>query len=87
MHIMYYVYILKSLKDGGFYIGCSENPKKRLVEHNKGKTLSLKSRRPLELVYFEKYDKVEDAYRREKQIKSYKSGNAFKDLIKKGGVA
>jgi len=83
---MHYVYILKSLKDEGFYVGCTENLEKRIEEHNSGKTLSLKKRRPLEIIYVEKYDKVEDAYNREKQIKSYKGGKAFQNLIK-GGFA
>lgn len=66
---MYYVYILKSNKDGGFYIGCSNNPSKRLLEHNSGKTQSLKNRRPLRIVYTEKYDNVKEAYNREKTNK------------------
>ena len=65
----------------GYYIGCTSNIEQRLAEHNKGKTPSLKNRRPLEMVYVEKYDKREDAYKREKQIKSYKGGEAFKKLI------
>ncbi len=80
---MYYVYILKSLKDEGYYIGCTKNINKRIYEHNKGKTRSLKNRRPLILVYIEKHDNVNNAYKREKEIKSYKGGNEFKKLIKK----
>ena len=83
---MYYVYILKSLKDRGFYVGCTKNIEKRVLEHNKGKTLSLKNRRPLVIVYSEKYDSVNKAYAREKKIKSYKSGNEFKKIIS-GGFA
>ena len=83
---MHFVYILKSLKDGGFYIGCSTSVERRLEEHNVGKTPSLKNRRPLEIVYTEQYDNAEAAYKREKQIKSYRGGEAFKKLIN-GGVA
>lgn len=80
---MYYVYILKSLKDKGFYIGCTKNIEKRILEHNKGKTSSLRSRRPLMVVYTEKHDNVNTAYAREKEIKSYKGGNEFKKIIQK----
>lgn len=83
---MYYVYIAKSLKDGGFYIGCTKNIERRISEHNKGKTFSLRKRRPLIVVYSEKYDNVKDAYIREKEIKSYKGGNEFKKIIN-GGFA
>jgi putative endonuclease len=78
---MHYVYILQSLKDNGFYIGCTSDLKERLYIHNSGKTLSLKNRRPLKVVYSEKYENPVDAYKREKQIKSYKGGEAFKILI------
>lgn len=78
---MHYVYILRSLKDDGFYIGCTQNVENRLLEHNKGKTLSLKKRRPLIVVYTEKYCSITDAFKREKQIKSYKGGNEFKKLV------
>lgn len=57
-----------------------------MVEHNSGKTLSLKNRRPLEIIYFEEYDSQVKAYAREKQIKSYKGGLSFKKLIS-GGFA
>ena len=80
---MYFVYILRSLKDNGFYVGCTSNLEKRLSYHNSGKTQSLKNRRPFEIAYVEKYNNAVDAYNREKQIKSYKGGDAFKKLISK----
>lgn len=83
----YYVYVLKSLKDGGFYVGCTKDLNRRILEHNKGKTFSLKNRRPLIVVYSEKHDNVNNAYNREKQIKSYKGGNELKKLIQQGTVA
>ena len=83
---MYFVYILKSLSDKNHYIGCTTDLERRISEHNAGKTVSLKGRRPLVLLYSETYDNQEAAYKREKQIKSYKAGVAFKKLIQ-GGVA
>ena len=78
---MYHVYILKSLRDNGYYIGCTSDLDKRIREHNSGKTVSLRNRRPLEIIYSERYDNQAEAYSREKQIKSYKGGSAFKKLI------
>lgn len=83
---MYIVYILQSQKDGGFYVGCTTNLPQRIQQHNSGKTLSLKNRRPLGVVYKEEFSDPKIAYQREKQIKSYKGGEAFKNLIN-GGVA
>ena len=74
------------MKDQGFYIGCTSDVERRLKEHNNGKTDSLRGRRPFEKKKKKKYDKVGDAYLREKQIKSYKGGVAFKKLIS-GGFA
>lgn len=83
---MHFVYILKSLSDGKHYTGCSTDLERRIAEHNVGKTSLLKGRRPLVLLYSEIYDSQEAAYKREKQIKAYKGGAAFKKLIR-GGVA
>ena len=82
---MHYVYILKSFKDGSYYIGCTSNLNKRLKVHNLGKTRSLKNKRPLEIIYKEDYTSATEAFARERQIKSYKGGIAFKKLL--GGVA
>jgi len=82
MIAMYYVYILKSLKDGRYYIGSTKNLDNRISDHNLGRTKSLRSRLPLKLVYYEKYPTQSMARKREKEIKNYKGGNAFKKLIK-----
>ncbi|MCX6745155.1 MAG: GIY-YIG nuclease family protein [Candidatus Parcubacteria bacterium] len=62
---MYYLYILQSLKDNGYYIGISDNPEKRLTEHNSGKTKSTKSRIPFTLKYQESYNTKIEARKRE----------------------
>lgn len=66
---MYYVYILKSQKDGKLYTGSTNNLQKRLLEHNTGKSFATKSRLPLELVYYEAYKSESDARKREANLK------------------
>ncbi len=78
---MFTVYILKSIKTEHFYIGCTNNIKRRLIEHNANKTRSLKNRGPFELIYQENYNTLSEGRKRELEIKSYKGGNAFKKLI------
>ena len=78
---MVYVYILQSEKDGGFYIGYTTDLSRRVQQHNAGKTRSLKHRRPLKIVYLEELNTIKEAKLREKQIKSYKGGEAFRKLI------
>ena len=78
---MWHVYILKSLKDGRFYIGSTSNLEARINRHNAGGNISTKNRRPLKLIYSEIYQSKHEALRREKQIKSYKGGEGFKKII------
>jgi putative endonuclease len=80
---MFFVYIIRSIKTKRYYIGCTKDIERRLKEHNNNKTFSLKNRGPFELIYKEKYLTLKEARVRERQIKSYKSGNAFKKLIKR----
>jgi len=82
---MYFVYILQSEKDRGFYIGYTTDLVRRIHKHNSGKTQSLRHRRPLKLIYYEQLASLRDAKAREKQIKSYKGGEAFKKLISSSG--
>ncbi len=74
-------YILRSESYQRFYIGSSEDVEKRLIEHNKGRVRSTKAYRPWKIVYRESCSDRQTAYRRELQIKSYKSGEAFKRLV------
>ncbi|MFH1894444.1 MAG: GIY-YIG nuclease family protein [Patescibacteria group bacterium] len=67
--VFFYVYVLESLKDGKKYIGYTNNLRKRLEEHNKGKSFSTKPRLPLKLIYFEGCLNEEDAKRRENYLK------------------
>jgi len=78
---MFYVYILKSEKDKKLYIGYTDNLQRRIKEHNEGKVLSTKPRRPFELVYFEGYKSEKDARQREKNLKLY--SNAYYQLRKR----
>ena len=80
---MYYLYILKSIKDKGYYIGITDNLKKRLEEHNKGKTKSLKNRIPFELKYKEEYNTKTEARKREILLK--KNYQIRKELLNKLG--
>jgi len=78
---MYKTYILQSLKTNRFYIGHTADIEKRLKQHNSGKTRSTKCGIPWKLVYFEIFQSKQLAFCRELQIKSYKSGEAFKKLL------
>ena len=67
---MFYVYLLHSAKDNGFYIGYSTDLKRRLSEHRRGASFATKSRGPWKLIYYEAYTEREDAEGRERFLKS-----------------
>jgi putative endonuclease len=79
---MWYAYALKSLKDGNLYIGMSENPEKRLNEHNTGMTKSTKHRRPFEIIYKENHQNRFKAREHEKYLKSGFGREFLKQYIK-----
>ena len=68
--LMWSVYVLRSLKDGRYYVGMSEDVAKRLKTHNLGKVTSTKSRRPFELVYTQECSDRESARNMEKYLKT-----------------
>lgn len=67
---MWYVYVLRSTKDGQFYTGFSGDLKNRLAQHNAGKVPSTKHRCPFELIYYEACRNQDDALHRERYLKS-----------------
>ena len=73
---MYYIYILKSAKDGSIYIGFSSDLRKRFYEHNAGKVKSTKKRKPWKLIYYEAYLTKQDAVYRERMLKLHAKGLA-----------
>lgn len=66
---MNYTYILKC-NDDTLYTGWTNNLEKRIKDHNDGKGAKYtKTRRPVELVYYEKFETKEEAMKREYAIK------------------
>jgi putative endonuclease len=78
---MYYVYVLQSERDNRYYIGQTNNVDERLQRHNNGEVQSTRNRRPLVLIHKEKFETRRDAMKREKYLKSLKSGNEFRKII------
>ena len=78
---MYFVYILKSLKNGRYYIGYTSNLEKRIQEHNHGNTKGNRYFAPFELVYKEIYSDATTARKREFHIKRQKDRKYIENLI------
>lgn len=67
---MYDTYVLYSEKDSQWYTGATSDLKERFLEHMAGRLRSTERRRPLQLVYYEGCLDREDAFRRERHLKS-----------------
>jgi len=78
---MFSVYILKSLKDNKFYIGVTNDLRRRIGEHNSGKSPSTAPRAPFKLIYCESYISEKDAKHREWNLKLH--ARAFAQLKKR----
>ena len=80
---MFSVYILKN-NAGKHYIGFSEKPVNvRVAEHNQAKNRRTRHKGPWKVIHSETFETKQEALFREHQIKSYKGGRAFKELVKK----
>lgn len=80
--LFYYVYVIRSLKDGLFYTGYTTDLEKRIKEHNEGANRSTKYRTPFELIYFEASRNKSDALHREKYLKTTYGKRYIKNRIK-----
>jgi len=70
---MYYVYILTNFSNTTLYIGVTNNLERRIYEHKNKLIDGFSSKYNLnKLVYFEEYELIEDAIKREKQLKKWK---------------
>lgn len=79
----FYVYVLKSHSDCRFYTGCTNNLRKRLSQHQKGRVTSTKERIPVELIYYEMCQDQQDAYTREKYLKTGMGKRYIKNRLKR----
>lgn len=77
-----YTYIVRC-KDDSLYTGWTNNLEKRIQNHNDGKGAKYtRARRPVELVYYEKFQTKQEAMRREWEIKQLTRKDKLK-LIQK----
>jgi len=66
-----YTYILEC-SDGSYYTGSTTDLDSRLAQHQAGLAANHTIKRlPVKLVYFEEYDRIDEAFFREKQIQGW----------------
>ncbi len=66
-----YMYILQC-SNGSFYVGSTKNLNRRLAKHQSGEGSKFtKSLLPVKLVYYETFNRIDEAFNREKQIQKW----------------
>ena len=80
----YFTYILECA-DGSLYVGSTNNLEKRVKQHNESKWGAhyTKIRRPVALLYSEKFATLKEARRRENEIKGWRREKKIKLINKK----
>jgi putative endonuclease len=80
---MVYTYVIRSKKDNKFYTGTTFDLRKRFSEHNGGKVVSTKNRGPFELIYYEGCMNKDDAFIRERYLKTGTGKRYLKNRLKR----
>ena len=79
---MYYVYVLREIEGERFYLGSTSDLRRRVTEHNQGKSQSTRNGQ-WQLVYYEAYITELAARERELQLKQHgKTKQALMQRIK-----
>ena len=86
-NMKYFVYILKSLELDKIYVGISNEPDRRLKEHNSGKSIFTRKFMPWKIVYKEELDSRKLAREREKYFKSAAGRRRIKIILSNAPVA
>jgi len=79
---MYFVYVLRSLKDKNLYTGLAQDLERRLSEHKEGISKATYYRRPFELIYYEACRNFKDAMHRERYLKTTYGKRYLRNSVK-----
>ncbi len=78
---MYYLYILLNYSKTKTYVGITDNVKRRLREHNSGRSFYTSKFGPWKLVYIECFENRNEARKREKYFKSAAGRKKIKKIL------
>jgi putative endonuclease len=80
---MFYTYVIRSRKNGRLYTGSTNDLRKRLKQHNEGKSTWTKNKGLWNLIYYEACLNEEDARSREKYLKTGMGKRYLKNRLKR----
>lgn len=78
---MHFTYVLLSEADGKLYTGATADLRERMRLHTTGRIRSTAHRRPLMLLYCEACPSADDAFRRERYLKSGRGGRYLRTRL------
>jgi putative endonuclease len=78
---MFYVYILESQTTHRLYIGQSDDPDKRLNDHNRGASIYTKDKGPWMRIFLKAFSDRSSAMAYEKKLKSWKNADRIRSMI------
>jgi putative endonuclease len=78
----FYFYVIRSLVDGSYYKGQTNDLADRVMRHNGGRSNYTKAKRPWKVVYSEEYGSRSEAVKRERYFKSPKDWADWQRLKK-----
>jgi putative endonuclease len=78
---MWYIYILL-LRNKNLYTGFTNDLRRRIAEHKRGKVESTRHIFPIKLIYYEAYILESDAIRREKFLKTTEGKRLLRQQIR-----
>ena len=71
--------------DGTYYIGSTTDIEMRLAQHQSGQGANhTKKHLPVKLIYYEEYQRIDEAYYREKQVQGW--GRKKKEALINGNL-
>jgi putative endonuclease len=79
--MVYFVYTIVSTKVKYIYVGISDNPARRIEQHNKGYSRTTKPYIPFKTILIEKFPSRTEARKREKYLKSGCGKEYLKNFI------
>jgi len=83
---MFYVYVLESESSGKLYIGQTNDPDKRLSDHNRGASPYTSAKGPWKRIFLKAFPTRSESLAFEKKLKSWKNPQRIKAMIEQNAV-
>ena len=84
LSIMYHVYIIESETTGRMYIGQTQDPEKRLSDHNRGASNYTRNKGPWKIIFLKEFLSRRESIAYEKKLKAWKNPDRIKAMISRG---